>query len=437
MNNRRRWSVAAAALMIAGTGLGAAQPAQVARAAGTAGAVGAARAEPEKCPALHVGQGWHGDNQARLQRLIDTYGHCGDHRKRRDRPVAVFDWDNTVIKNDVGDATMFWMLRNSRIRPPRGGDWHTTSRYLTDEAAAALKAACPTGVRTLPTATDTRCADEINSVYSEGATTGGEGAFAGFDHRRMEPQYAWLAQLMNGWTTREIRSFAASARAENLAAPIGTRQRVGSGTATGWVRYYEQQRDLVRTLHKAGFDVWIASASPEPVVDVWARGVGIEADRAIGIRNVTRHGRLTSHLQGCGTVRDGDDAMITYIDGKRCWINKEIFGVRGAAAEQVQPAHRRQVFAAGDSDTDVSFLRDATGLRLVLNRNKNEVMCRAYDNSDGRWLVNPMFIEPKKQQAAPYPCATSGQTGSDGASGPVRRGDGTVVPDQRDAVYGL
>ncbi|MFE2561723.1 hypothetical protein ACFXGT_38100 [Streptomyces sp. NPDC059352] len=39
--------------------------------------------------------------------------------------------------------------------------------------------------------------------------------------------------------------------------------------------------------------------------------------------------------------------MITCIDGKRCWINQEIFGVRGPAAERVQPASRRQAFAAG------------------------------------------------------------------------------------------
>ncbi|OKJ97123.1 hypothetical protein AMK26_29225 [Streptomyces sp. CB03234] len=402
---------------------------------GLTAASATAHPTPEKCPRLTVSDGWYGDNRARLQELIDRHGRCGESRTSGKKPVAVFDWDNTVIKNDVGDATMFWLLRNSRIRPPHGGDWHTTSRYLTDAAATSLAAACPTGVRTLPTATDTDCADEILSVYGDGETTSGDAAFTGFDHRRMEPQYAWLAQLLHGWTTRQVQDFAAAARAENLAAPIGAEQRVGSATATGWVRYYDQQRDLVRTLQKAGFDVWITSASPEPVVDVWARGVGITPSHAIGIRNVTEGGRLTARLQGCGTVRDGDDSMITYIDGKRCWINQEILGVRGAAAEQVQPAHRRQVFAAGDSDTDVSFLRDATALRLVLNRNKDEVMCRAYDNGDGRWIVNPMFLQPKPRKATPYPCATTGYTAADGTRGPVRRADGSVVPDQADRVH--
>ena len=397
-----------------------------------------AQAKPAACPTLRTSEGWYGDNRARLQRLIDTHCAAGA-RTARTRPVAVFDWDNTVVKNDVGDATMYWLLRNSRIRPPENGDWATTSRHLTPRAATALTGACPAPARparTLPTGTDTRCADEILSVYADGATTSGDPAFAGFDHRRTEPQYAWLAQLLRGWTRGQVASFARAARAENLAAPVGATRQVGTRTVTGWVRYYDQQRDLVRTLRAAGFDVWIASASPEPVVEVWAESVGIAPSRTLGIRNTTERGRLTAHLAGCGGVRDGEDTMITYIDGKRCWINQEVFGVRGPAAERIGPAARRQVFAAGDSDTDVSFLRDATGLRLVLNRNKNELMCRAYDDADGRWIVNPMFIEPKKRKTAPYPCATTGYTGGDGTAQPVRRSDGSVVPDQTDSVYG-
>ncbi|MEU9720778.1 haloacid dehalogenase-like hydrolase [Streptomyces sp. NPDC047976] len=423
-STRRRFQAAGAAALIAAGGLTSAGP---------------ARAADHACTTPKLAAGWHGDNQARLQQLIDRYGRCNPHRPGRAKPVAVFDWDNTVVKNDVGDATMFWLLRNGKIRQP--ADWKATSRHLTPAAAQALTAACGPLARPgtpLPTGTPAgaACADEINAVYGTAATRTGTAAFAGWDRRTTEPGYAWLAQLTQGWTAREIRAFAAAARTENLAAPIGTKQQVGTGTATGWVRYYDQQRDLVDKLRRAGFDVWISSASPQPVVEVWARGVGIDAAHVIGIRNTTtRDGRLTAHLQGCGSVPDGADTMITYIDGKRCWINQEVFGVRGRAAEEVQPAARRQVFAAGDSDTDITFLRDATALRLVLNRNKNELMCRAYDNGDGKWIVNPMFIDPKKQKTSPYPCSTTGYLDHDGTQGPVRRGDGSVVPDQTDTVY--
>ncbi|MGW7459291.1 haloacid dehalogenase-like hydrolase [Streptomyces sp. NPDC054797] len=419
----RRSRTATLALMAAtGSGLLLAPPAQ---------------AEHTSCRRAAVGSGWYGDNQARLQQLVDRYRSCG----RQPKPVAVFDWDNTVVKNDVGDATMFWLLRNGRIRQPAARDWSTTSRFLTPAAATALADACGPLARPgtpLPTGTPegAACADEINAVYGTAATRTGAAAFAGWDRRTTEPSYAWLPQLMQGWTAREVRGFAAAARTENLAAPIGAVQQVGSGTATGWVRYYDQQKDLVNTLRKAGFDVWISSASPQPVVEVWAKGVGIDADHVVGIRNTTeRGGKFTSHLQGCGSVPDGADTMTTYIDGKRCWINQEVYGIRGAAAETVQPPARRPVFAAGDSDTDVSFLRDATALRLVVNRNKNELMCRAYDNGDGRWIVNPMFIEPKKQKTGPYPCATTGYVGPDGTKGPVLRGDASVIPAQTDAVF--
>ncbi|MFE2528669.1 haloacid dehalogenase-like hydrolase [Streptomyces sp. NPDC059382] len=426
---RRLRAALAAAAMAAGSLAATAPAAQAAHPGG-------------HCTTPTLEAGWYGDNQARLQRLLDTYGTCAPYRPNRDKPVAVFDWDNTVVKNDVGDATVFWLLRNGRIRRPADGGWAGTSRHLTPAAAAALAAACDRLARPgapLPTGTPAGadCADEVNAVYGTAATRSGAAAFAGWDHRTTEPGYAWLSQLTHGWTASEVRGFAAAARAENLAAPVGAKQRVGTTTtATGWVRYYDRQKDLIRALRNAGFDVWISSASPQPVVEVWARGVGIDADHVIGIRNTTtRDGRHTAHLQGCGSVKDGADTMITYIDGKRCWINKEVFGVRGAAAEKVQPAARRQVFAAGDSDTDVSFLRDATALRLVLNRNKNELMCRAYDNSDGKWIVNPMFIEPKGRKPDPYPCATTGYVERDGTPGPVRRGDTSVIPDQRDTVY--
>lgn len=318
----RRLPVLAAALSMAAAGLVAAQPAQ-------------AHPHPARCPQLTVSDGWFGDNQDRIQDLIDTYGTCGAGAGHGKKPVAVFDWDNTVVKNDVGDATMYWLLRNSKIQRPARGDWHTTSRYLTDAAATSLAAACPAGrSTTLPTATDTACADEILAVYGEGATGKGAAAFAGFDRRTMEPSYAWLAQLLHGWTPAQVEAFASAARTQNLTAPADAVQTLGSNTkATAWVRYYDQQRDLIRTLQRAGFDVWITSASPEPVVDVWARGAGVAPDHAIGIRSTTQHGRITSHLKGCGSARDGDDSVITYIDGKRCWINQEVFGVRGAAAE--------------------------------------------------------------------------------------------------------
>ena len=126
---------------------------------------------------------------------------------------------------------------------------------------------------------------------------------------------------------------------------------------------------------------------------------------------------------------------MTYIDGKRCFINKEILGIGRDALKQA-PAPRRQVLGAGDADTDITMIRDATGVHLALNRNKPELMCRAYANEDGRWVINPMFIEPLPRFEQPYPCSTTGYVDRSGKKRPVLGDDGKVIPNQLDTIFG-
>ena len=128
--------------------------------------------------------------------------------------------------------------------------------------------------------------------------------------------------------------------------------------------------------------------------------------------------------------------MITYIEGKRCWMNKVIYGVSCAAAEQTNPdMAKRPAFGAGDSDTDISFLHDATHLKLALNRNKKELMCNAYGNYMGKWIINPMFIEPKGMLGAGYACSTNACKDAAGVGVPCKNEAGEVIPDQMDTVY--
>ncbi|MEU9204894.1 haloacid dehalogenase-like hydrolase [Streptomyces sp. NPDC048332] len=411
----------------------------VAAAAGPVAAAPAGRVSvtpTTRCPQLSDELPWYGGNRAQLQHVIDERGTC--HGRGGPRPVAAFDWDNTITKNDVTDATISWSLRHDKILRP--ASWKDTSTWLTGTANKALTDACGTEVEVgtpLPTSTNARCADEILQIRENGSTMSGEAAFAGkWNHRRTVPQYAWVPQLFAGHTVPELRAYTEAARTEALAAPVGATRTVGTHVLPAYVRYYDQQRDLVRTLQKAGFDVWIVSAGSEPVTEVWSRGIGIDRAHTVAIRSVLdARGRITTSNEGCGGVGVTEGEVIPYIDGKRCWINQEIYGIEGRAAWNRQASHRRIALGGGDADTDVTFVGDATGAHLVLNRNKSEVMCRAYDNADGRWVVNPMFIEPLPRRTTAYPCATAAYTEPDGTVGPVRRGDGSVVPDQQDTVY--
>ena len=46
--------------------------------------------------------------------MIAALGRGSPTWDASDRPVVVFDWDNTVTKNDTGDRFTFWMLNHDK-----------------------------------------------------------------------------------------------------------------------------------------------------------------------------------------------------------------------------------------------------------------------------------------------------------------------------------
>ncbi|MET0406369.1 MAG: haloacid dehalogenase-like hydrolase [Cystobacter sp.] len=357
---------------------------------------------------------WLPDNRQKLNALIHDVGSTSATFDPDRRPVAVFDWDNTLMKNDMGDATFFWMLRHDKVLQPADKDWSTTSRHLTEDALRALATVCgPLSEpgTPLPTSLDADCADELVSIYTQGRTRTAQAAWSAPVTLTFQASYAWLAQLQAGYMPEELRAFARAAYAENAAQAPGTTQTVGSTPGLPHhARIYEEMVDLVGTLRDNGFDIWVLSASPQFVIDALSQQlIGVEPGHVVGIRSVTdARGRLTARLQGCGPVPDGEDTLITYDQGKRCWINKALYHLPPEQQLARQPDERqRQVFAAGDSDTDLAFMQDATRLKLAINRNKVQLMCNAYANLRGTWLVQPMFVQPAPQAPRPYPCTTA------------------------------
>ncbi len=430
MGRRARWTAIAASLTAMGV---------VGVACG--GGETAAAPEPQTPTILDASLGWHGDNHARLEAMIRDLGSTSAGFAPENPPVAVFDWDNTIIKNDIGDAYIAWMLDHDKVIMPPERDWSRVNRWLTPQARAWLEETCgehPAG-QPIPTSTDADCASALYGVYEHSKTADGSPAWLaeGYDHRSFLPALALPAQVQAGYSLEELDGFADQVIELHLAAEQGSVRTVGHDEFEGWIRVYPESRALIAALRAHGFDVWVVSASPEPVVRAFARRVGVDADHVVGIRSVVGEaGKVPYALRGCGSVAEGDDAILTYVDGKRCFVNQVIFGVEGAAAADVQAEHsRRPAFVAGDATTDVSMLRDATALRLVINRNSAEVMCHAYHDADGRWLVNPMYIEPLPARAEPYPCSTTACKDSSGAAVPCLDDTGAVIADQTDRVF--
>ena len=398
--------------------------------------------DPCQPTTLRTDLAWHGTNRATLTTWLDSKGCKSAGYSAAAKPIALYDWDNTVVKNDVGDAITFYMIAQGKVRQPPNQDWKLTNKFMTNEGALALTAACGTTVpagQPLPTNTTAgaACANEILSMYIDNKTTTNLTAFTGHNYRRMEPTYAWTPQLMAGYSHAEVAQFALNATGPMFAAAEGTTQTIGTRTGlNGYLRIYDQIRDVILATQSRGYDVWVITASPQDLVGAIAPMVGVPADHVIGIRSLTdAAGKLTYSFEGCGPVAPGQD-MISYIEGKRCWINKIIFGDTTAAAiDRRAPADRaRMVFAAGDSDTDIDFMRDSL-YKLALNRAKTELMCFAYRNEGDSWRVNPMFIQPRAMRPTPFPCSTTACKDASGLGVGCVDDANVVIPDQIDTVY--
>jgi len=373
--------------------------------------------------------GWLPENRARLDALLAARGSGSPGYDPAHRPVATFDWDNTMMRNDIGDATMAWMLRHDLVLQPPARDWSVTSAALTSAARASLNAACDAAGepgRPLATRENVACTDALYAIYDDGKTPAGAPAWTHAITLTTNEAYAWLARLLAGHTPAEVAAFTHDAYVEASKAPVGATLTLGSHAGiTAYVRIYPTMHDLVGALQGSGFDVWIVSASPQPVSEVVAHEVGIAADHVIGIRTLPgADGRLGYALEPCGGAPP--ESVITYNQGKRCFINRVIFHQPPGAQLRKADAAHRQAFAAGDSDTDVAFVQDATDLKLVIDRHRVQLMCSARSNAGGRWLVQPMFIDPLPPPTQPYPCATT----LDAAGQPIVDEDGRPMRDE-------
>jgi phosphoserine phosphatase len=390
--------------------------------------------EREATPCLDASIDRPAGVRERLDRLVAEHGRTGDRYDPAAPPVAIFDFDNTLIRNDIGTCSAHHLLLTDGLIAP--ADWSATSPYLTPEAVTALTRACgdhPPGAP-LPTSTDPDCGGALVGVYLDRETPDGSPAFDGtHDRLRMKPRSAWWASMLAGQSAAELQRKVDVAIDAALAAEVGATRDVGAHTGlTAWIRVDERNHDLLRTLQAAGFDVWVVSASPHHVVVPFARRLGVPPDRVIGVQTLhDDDGTLTPRLAGCGPVADGEGSLMTFREGKRCWINKIIFGDDSAAALHSRAGgQRRQLFVAGDATTDLEMLQDASELRLVVDRHKPELMCHALSGSGGEWLVQPTFVQALPPRADPYPCSTTACVSSEGEAVACLAPDGSLIPDQ-------
>ncbi|MEE2750344.1 MAG: CPBP family glutamic-type intramembrane protease [Myxococcota bacterium] len=236
-------------------------------------------------PRVLLAQGrWAPEVHNRLQGLLD--GPPG---------LACFDWDNTCIEGDIGDA-LLWAVDG-----PDQSLW---------------------------------------SAYEEKIAAG-----------RVAEAYGDAVCVLSGRTRAEAQALCQRVYEEGIAAESITR--------------VEEQVSLMAALRQAGWEVWVVSASAEPMVRVAAASYEVPPERVLGIRLMEEEGRFLAQFDG----------PILYGPGKVQAIMEHI--------------GRYPDLALGDALTDKEMMMSAQHAVLI-GTHRTEMVALAQEQG---WAVQPRFSE--------------------------------------------
>nr|WP_320010183.1 haloacid dehalogenase-like hydrolase [uncultured Desulfobulbus sp.] len=282
------------------------------------------------------------------------------------RPVAIFDFDNTCIFRDIGQALFRFQIEHLRykispeqlaaILPPEKGN-------LAGRPMAAVRAnLLETYSRLYPLIqTGEIDAAQQTADYPLFATLLLWSTAQARKNEHLGPRFVlpFMAKMLAGFTSNEVRQLAVEvvnqARQEPLThktlaveapAPIGT---ISASYPLGLHAYPEMQA-LMTQLQACGIERYVISASTEWLVEGAAPHLGFPVE--------------SDHIYGIRVQRDSEDRLttapfpeypVTFREGKAEIIQGHIDGT--------------PVLVAGDADTDYEMLTlPQIPLRILINR---------------------------------------------------------------------
>ena len=273
---------------------------------------------------------WSEETHRRLADLITRRGAKAATYDRCKRPLAVFDFDNTVIQGDLGDAA----FAEAAARGLLAHDSALTA-LLPEAAREQLDGAWKSG------APDT--AGRLLLAYE--ALLKDQGA---------RVAYPWLTQAFHGNKSEDLRVFAQELLESEQTRPMGLAPLPGPEgpvSVQRGVRVRPEMTSLIDVLVKSGFDVFVVTASPEWLISTVAPRIGLPSENVIGMRTTET-----------STLGVEIDPPVTYRMGKVTAIRTRI-----------APGGRRPVLALGDSLGDREMLEDSTDLAVLIDRGDTDL----------------------------------------------------------------
>ena len=266
---------------------------------------------------------------------------------------VVFDFDNTLVSGDVGEAVLAILAAEKRLTPTR-----------------VCKTLCPdlSRHRRGKLALED-CADVMEYYEAWLAPT----AHGPADPAPLANGYIWATEVLEHLTVAEV--LAATARAFELgrADPKGGIEVAPGGSTYPAPRFHEQMVELVGQLLRFEYDVWIVSASNvwsvrwmvrhglNPLLNAQGLAQGLNPDHVIGVATLLKdsQGRL---YKDSLLVRDHKRyAALDSKTAKSLRITRHLqFPApvySGKAACVLDAIGRAPYLCAGDSPSDHSMLK--------------------------------------------------------------------------------
>jgi hypothetical protein len=333
---------------------------------------------------------WNERNYRILSQFVTTV-RSGD--------IAVFDWDNTCIFGDIGEAILrhqalhlefkFGPEQLQEIIPDQANGIdhiHINGqvfplRQVKEQIVSAYKKIAGHPITEI-------CASAAHSDFSTGllALNRGLEETPGIG---CEFAYPWTINFLRGFSPAEVRLLALRVINSELQSNIENSTMSDSREHllyrwTAGIRSFPEMADLAQGLKKAGCRVIISTASNPLFIETMTQRTGFAAERVIGMGSQIENGILL------GILAPGPEP--NFGPGKAKNLSREL--------------DREPLLAAGDSSGDFEMLTafPGTRLKLLIRRSQPGKMAALYKKAlagDPRYLLQNVDLNTGQFSAAP------------------------------------
>lgn len=292
---------------------------------------------------------WGRDALAKVTRAIERAG-----RGAR----VLFDFDNTIVRGDLGDVALLALLEEGEIVRPDRRAWGPLSAHARDAIDDAFGAHSAIGLAHERREGIVRL---LAHVLTKERLADGRAAFEPSITSCCRGSYFAMAALIDALSLEAREALAVRAFEAALSADGDHVTEIEGHRVERSLRPREGMLALRALAEDAGLEAWIVTASHEDLVRTIAPRLGFDPSRVIGARPA-RSLASWGELEGA--------PVMTFDVGKRAHVAHH---AEGRAIGEVH-GHRPSVaIACGDADTDHAMLEDASQLIVLVDRGQPRV----------------------------------------------------------------